>query len=582
MTHVHPESTEHAAVELPRPGRLPVFEQVASSPAPPPSGDASSDSAASPRPHGPAQVLERDQPLSECMLWQLQEQFYQSLGITAWDTVPFYPTSNAFIGDTYAALVVALLMDLKPALTPAEPIYLLELATGSGCFSAFFLRALSWRIKLVPSLRRLSIRYVMTDFTEKNVQTWLEREELIPFFEEGLLDVAIFRPEEESELKLWRSGTVLKAGTVHNPLVVIANYFFDSLRQDVFRIEQGRFQLGRVTLYRYLQELSPSSPVRIDQVRVKEEYRPLPRPYYGDPVLEDVLRSYADEAETISLLYPLGALKALRRLQGLSQGRLALLSSDKGFTVSRYLHGLKKHAHVVHGSFSYMVNYEAIARFFQRQGGHAFMTADPGMVLATGLYVLDPELTDDLEHTRLMFEDRLNQHSDIHDLFTLHGYLRENVDDDDVVRCFLGVLRLSSYDPLIFESGAPRIYELIRDVDERYKHQLLLALPRVRANAYPMRGPSYRVLYWVGKLLYGMGAYENGIEVLDESLRRVSPTDANTLYYLGACHEMLDRDREALEFYLKARAFDPDCTTTQGAVQRVMQRLDAREQEYSG
>lgn len=524
------------------------------------------------------QVLEQQVPLSRAMLWRLLEAYYDGNGVAAWETVPFYPTSNAFIGDTYAALVIAFLLDVKSRLSADEPLYIVELATGMGSFSFFLMQALLRRFRDLPSLQQLRIQYVMTDFTESNLKSWEQRPEFKSLRDAGFLDFALLKPEDEDRFQLRGSGTWIDSESMRNPMIVIANYFFDSLRQDIFRFENGSLREGLVTLYRYLKTSATESPITFDQLKVREDYRPCANPYYPDSVLEAILRSYEGEADVMSILYPLGALRCLQNLKRMSRGRMMLISSDKGFTQSSYQHGYKKHPFTVHGSISYMVNYDAIRRFFELQGGSAFCTSDNHLVLVSGLFVMMDE-ANPWEMVRYTFQDQLVHHNRIHDLFCMHSLLREISDTDEIIRSCLGFLRQSSWEPVVFESCAPQLYEHIQELDSRQRDQLLTALPNVRANVFPVRGNRYKALYWVGKLYYGLAEYDRAIDVLKEALARVGDSDPNTLYYLGACYEMLHDERAALEYYLRARAFDPECGATQAAVSRVLRRLDAQDAE---
>ena len=108
--------------------------------------------------------------------------------------------------------------------------------------------------------------YVMTDFTQRTVDFWLRHPPLLPLLEAGVMDVAVYDADPPGagpnpgpvELKLQYSGTTLSAsnpGTLLNPggglnpVVVVANYVFDTLRQDAFQVRSdGRLYQGLSTL----------------------------------------------------------------------------------------------------------------------------------------------------------------------------------------------------------------------------------------------------------------------------------------------------------------------------------------------
>ena len=59
----------------------------------------------------------------------------------------------------------------KIPINPKEPLYIIELGTGSGKFSYYMLKALD-EMRAVCSFPFEKIVYVMTDFTETNFNFW--------------------------------------------------------------------------------------------------------------------------------------------------------------------------------------------------------------------------------------------------------------------------------------------------------------------------------------------------------------------------------------------------------------------------
>src|SRR5712675_3631425 len=89
-------------------------------------------------------VLEKDVPLSQSVIWGLQRDFYAQRGLKAWneDLVPSYITNNPFIAEIFAGIVAAFVQDCmspspgnSPALSPQNPLRILELGAGTGKFS---------------------------------------------------------------------------------------------------------------------------------------------------------------------------------------------------------------------------------------------------------------------------------------------------------------------------------------------------------------------------------------------------------------------------------------------------------------
>src|SRR5262245_30012517 len=177
-------------------------------------------------------ALEAPRRLSESVIWTLQREFYAAEGPEAWTRreIPTWITSNAFFARAFAAIVHGFLRDLAAeGEAPAgAPLNIVELAAGSGQFAFLVLRRLAELRQALPALRPLRLRYVLTDFTDSNLRAWQAHERFRPFLEDGSLDFATFDLERDTRLALLRSGETLSAEGGAGPLVVLANYAFDS------------------------------------------------------------------------------------------------------------------------------------------------------------------------------------------------------------------------------------------------------------------------------------------------------------------------------------------------------------------
>ena len=330
-------------------------------------------------------VLETGQRFSQSMLWSAQREYYHQQGVAAWmDEVPFYITSNPFIGDNYARLIVRFMQDwvrLHPEASQS-PFYIMELGTGSGQFSFYILKRLKHYLEKLH-LQDLKIRYVMTDFTENNVKFWKEHPALKPFLEKNMLDFAVCDIENVDTIKLIKSGEVLNQETLKNPLVVIANYLFDSVVNDVFGVKDNKISEALVSISTTPDNLINEKPKNWEKVKFNYEEQPAEENYYDSPVINQVLNSYKQDLEDTHFLFPIGSLRGLQCLQKLSNNRMLLISSDKGYHSAEDLDNCEYPELDFHGSFSVMVNFDAIRRFFEMQNGDYFtQTARDGLLTA--------------------------------------------------------------------------------------------------------------------------------------------------------------------------------------------------------
>jgi hypothetical protein len=99
------------------------------------------------------------------------------------------------------------------------------------------------------------IVYVMTDFTDANVNFWRDHPQLKQYFETGQMDSAIFDAVKDTSITLSQSGVTLSAGSTINPICIVANYLFDTLCHDVFQVTLP-IPISRCVLNTYLNIIS--------------------------------------------------------------------------------------------------------------------------------------------------------------------------------------------------------------------------------------------------------------------------------------------------------------------------------------
>jgi hypothetical protein len=502
----------------------------------------------------PGHLLEAGKRLSESLLWRLQKSFFAATGATAWSRgiVPHYVTSNGWIAGAYARVVLGWLRDVTAAglLDPRHPVYLMELGCGSGRFGYCFLARL---LDLVgrSSLRGVTLRYVLSDFTESNLAPLRSHPSLQPWIAEGIVDFACFDAAADGEIRLERSGVILGPGTLANPLIVIANYVFDGVPQDAFAVRAGRISELLATLTLPEEETDLDEPTILQRVDLTWEERPLPNgasgSYYGDPELDALLADCARPLKDTALLFPLAALGCLRHLAEIAGGRLLLLSGDKGYCLPELLDGRDEPGLTVHGSVSLMVNYHVLGRWFAERGGEFLASTHlySSLNVVAGVLGGPPAV-----ETALAFDAAIERQGpdDFFDLKVSFGKPAEDLPLEQLVAW----LRLSGWDanvlldlwPALMKGAAEasgllrlEIYRAVHQVwdayfplqearDLAFHLGVLLceiechgdALPFFHASA-AVYGANPATVFNIGLCLYHLGDLEAAREALDEALR---------------------------------------------------------------
>jgi tetratricopeptide (TPR) repeat protein len=500
-------------------------------------------------------TLERDRRLSESLIWPLQREFYRRRGTAAWTSgeLPWYVTSNSFIARAYARMLVGWLRDLVAAggIDRSQPLYVLELAAGSGHFAFLFLKKLQAILDELPALGGIDVRYVMTDLPEANVAAWQANDRFLPFLEKGRLDFALFDLEQDTEVRLMRSGAVLADGTVANPVAVIANYAFDSTRQDLFFVKDGALHEGLVTTLSSQDEPDLTDPRVLGRLTTRYGQRPAAAAYYGEPALDATLQDYRDRLGDTALLVPIGAIRCLDHLARLSDGRLLLLSADKGVTgVEEIVRQAEPHR-VRHGDcFSMDVNFHALGRYVEARGGHAFFPLRDRNLKTTAFLLGGPAAA--FAESRLAFRDAVESFSPF-DYHRVSSGIRKDYAEPPL-EFILSLLKLGDWDYQFLVRYAPVIAREAARATEGVKWELRRALDAVWDNFYPM---GVDVAFEIGRILAAMHLPLDALRYYKESLRIAGAHHA-TFYNMGLCLYYLQQPAEALRFMERSLAIKPE------------------------
>ncbi|MCC6620719.1 MAG: tetratricopeptide repeat protein [Deltaproteobacteria bacterium] len=149
-------------------------------------------------------VIEPWVPFEHSVIWRLHDAYFAQRGPAAWtlNEVPSYSTSNLASARRHARLFAALVDDLEAAGTvaPGAPLWVLEPGCGSGLFAAHFMHAIDTDPDLVPLAPR--VRYVIADYSEKNLREVLETPRVAPLAAAGRLLAARFDARRPDHIEL--------------------------------------------------------------------------------------------------------------------------------------------------------------------------------------------------------------------------------------------------------------------------------------------------------------------------------------------------------------------------------------------
>lgn len=553
-------------------------------------------------------VLEDYRRCSESHLWKLMMSFYDRKGPDSWSQgiVPHFITCNAFIGKAYAKVLQGFIADcLRPdskmSLSTDEPLYIVELGCGSGKFSYYMLKALE-EMKDVCDFPFEKIVFVMTDFTEKNFDFWKDHPALKDYFASGQLDAAIFDAVYDRDIKLWKSGKVLSRNSVVNPICIVANYLFDTLYHDIFQVDNGILKEGLVsTGSKWAEEPDPLEPDIIGRLDNLYKYEEIGTDYYnseeGDEehlarILQWYLDYFKDNSQGASVLVPIGALRALRRLTALTGDRAIVISGDKGNNNPDQFAGLMDPHLAVHGSFSLMVNYHAIGTYFVSKGGIAVHNYQEEASLKCSCFVLGHGLDDEGEewnsgNMTTMNDERSAKFPNMNrsfndsiegfgpnDFFVLQKSLKEDFETPPL-RTVVALLKLGDWDPDVFFKFRDIILNQAPSCGQKLKNDLCRGIPRVWKNYYAM-DTEKDIAFEIGRFYYGIRDYAHALKFYRISTEEIGPHHV-TYHNQGLCFYSMGELRNALANFAKSKDMNANYEKARNWHAKCLKELEAKE-----
>lgn len=500
-------------------------------------------------------ILESDVPLSQSIIWRMQRDFYAQRGLRAWteDMVPQYITNNPFIAEVYARIVFGFMRDC--ASRPGAPLRIVELGAGPGKFSWLFLQHLTAMMR-TGNIPAETVCYHMTDDAASLLKTWRANRCLAEFVESGVLRFEQFTAGGQASAEIASGGPPC-------PLVVIANYVFDSLPQDAFVIEHERLLEAVVTT-----TSTGRRPNKLSDLRMSWRNVTVPPDRYPVPAWNEILEQYRNRLSGTTVLFPAEALKTLRQLASLSDGRMLVLAADKGCTQEETLRLAQGppviELHASGNCFSQMVNFDAIGRYFEAIGGRALL---PGKY-STSVDIcafLQGLKEDQFNLTRVAYRETQAAFGP-DELFALLGWLEPHMDAMSIPQT-LAVLRLSHWDPVALMRLFPTITRQVRGVTNA-RHDLRSAVLSTWANHFPVTSNENAMAFQCGVILLELRFFEDALPMFKASQEALGAS-APTSYNLGLCAIGLDRKVEALAFMTEACNLDPVFEPAKAARKRL-------------
>lgn len=487
--------------------------------------------------------IEGFKPFGESIIWQLNRDYYQNTGIEAWTkgAVPHHITSNSMVGKTYAELIFSFLQDLSSKGQTQEKIYILELGAGHGRLAFHVLKHLE-RLKDLASVDLPDYCYILSDIVEDNLNFFKNHKQFKTYFEKGQLDFAFFDALDSDEIKLLHAEKTIKQNSLGQPILAIANYFFDSLPNDVFHYKDNTISACTVKVDSKINPKDLPDNLILEQLEITVEDNPISLPLYEDEELNKIITQYKDLLIDSYLFFPKIAINCISRIRKLSKKGLLLISMDKGYNEIRDLQKTGEPDMVTHGSFSFLVNFHAINTYCIKAAGKSLFPAFSSFHLQVAclLFLEDPK---SYTQTHLSYQRFVNDFGP-DDFNTLKKQIYKNQNGMSLIE-ILSILRLSANDSVIFTNLLPRIKDLIQRITFNERKRLGQSLHTTWENYFYLN-ETKDLSFEIGGIFYALGFYQDAINYFNHSINQFGDK-ADVYYNITLCHYQLRQDEAFLK-----------------------------------
>ncbi|NRX21616.1 tetratricopeptide (TPR) repeat protein [Clostridium beijerinckii] len=429
----------------------------------------------------------------------------------------------------------------------------MELAAGVGRFTYTFLKRFLHMIEN-SSLKDIKFKYIVTDFAERNIEYWQNHSFLSPYFEAGILDCATFDISKDDEIKLRHSGEVLSKGKMKNPLILFANYTFDSLPQDTFYVNNGEIYEGVITITSPDEKGDPNDKSILAGLDYYYTDKKIDgNSYYEDKNLNDVLMHYKNSLEDTAFYMPIIGLRCISRLRKLFNDDVILISADKGYKNEE---SMDKNYHPFlskHGCISMTVNFHAIELYFKELGGRAIHSIYEHENINVSLFMVSNSDNDFIETS--MAYNEIIESVGPDDFFIMKKAIMP-LSNSLTTKELLTFLRFTVWDSRTLLELYNILIERIENEENFPKDELTDAINKVWEYYFPI-GEEGDLGYYFGSILGYLGYDNDALKLLESSLEFYGECP-ETNYEIALCYYNLQQIDKALEYTEKSIGLDSD------------------------
>jgi len=498
--------------------------------------------------------IESSTLFSESLIWELNRNFYHENGIAAFsdEMVPHNVTNNSKCARTYANLIFALLQDISLEENLDEPVYILELGAGHGRLSFQILKHLQ---KLVnASVEKLpNYCYILSDIVDENLTFFLDHPQLQEYFQKGMLDVAYFDSSSTVKLDLRYNKSSIHPGQLSQPIVVVANYFFDSIPNELLYFKHNEVSSCSVAINSDINPNGMDAEEMIDNMSFVFSKSISKLPIYESEILNDILDDYRKLLKESFIFFPKLAMQCLGNIEKFSSAGMMLLTMDKGFHEINNLKNKNVPEIITHGSFSIWVNFHALCAYCLKKGGKIFFPSFSNFHFEIGCLLFFNE-SENFQHVERAYEQSVNDFGP-DDFNSIKQLAYGNVAKLNLIE-LIALYRLGIYDSSFFIRLLPRLKQLIKTISLEERTRLAQTMD-LTWDMYFHISESFDLAYEIAGLYFDLGYYEKALIYFKRS-NDIFGLKPDVFYNQALCYYQLRQDKKFHETVMNAKASFPN------------------------
>lgn len=516
-------------------------------------------------------VIQKMTRFDQSIIWSLMLRFYMEAGPEAWSNkiVPQRSTSNAFCADTYASIVASFFKELV-AEGNSQPPLIIELGGGSGRFSWQFLNRL-FNYQFAGSNDCPEFTYLLTDGSTKNIESWKKKERFVPLVESGVLEFAQLMVEPDPVIRT-EKGDLKPQDLADRPVIIIANYLFDSIPSNMIRIRDHQIEQVYIEAQSTTRDFLKRPITSFESVTERFESRPITGDPSGHPVIDAALRRYAERPGDFHVVVPQICLEFVEKFLD-RDTPLLLLAGDLAYSDPSEFR--LESPLIFDTYFAHYTNMHLFGELFGAYGGAMQSQRHKDANFSCNLLSLPgkkrwQDLT--LARTR---ETALTLLTDFnpYDAHEIIEMIEESAGEMSI-RQVMALIRFSKFDPDVAAACIPAILVNIEQGEEEIDREQLYETFMEAFRAYLPDGSDVIFDCGIAQIFIQLGYYVQALNLIEHTIREFGENaprlyeKALAIYHLG--------DAVRAEAVMRAAAkMDPQFLPAQ----RVIADLFENEQE---